>query len=1021
MQNKETQIEFESKCKVLLQPLESVDDLQNWLYVFLDLFFPKGTVYPDSTHGPADAMWRIYELIKTGESEHVPQVCMLASRDSFKTLGAAAMQILCMLHFRFSIAHMAAISSQSDKAIQYINAFFRKLRPYLEANGWKQSSDNKKMIAWLTDEGQEIYIRIVIATIAGANSEHVPMLCVDGNTDIMCKNLNSKTNRVRRNKKAKSIYKNFQQEIDTEVYTFNHSKGIFEFKRIIAAYKQKKQVFKVSFSNNKTLTLSEDHPICDIGGNYKPLKDFKIHEDVLFLGKQQSNIKTDIKQKKDIEYNIPEQKTDDVYQVVLGSLLGDGSVYKKNQNNAYFYEQHCKEQEEYLEWKNKILSKKFHTRYVSSKSGYTKRDSVRLETGNSEYFNQWVSFRKEVDLEKIYKMSALGLAIWFMDDGSKNNTLEFHTQSFDYNSIIKLKNVLFDNFNIVVEPYRVKNYNKEGSCYYTLRGSVSEKYKLYKICKNFIHPSMVYKFEELISKTIKNCEICNSEFTTKETNNLSKICNSTICRSIKYNQIKTAKIVNIEKLDIRDVYDFTVEDNHNFFANQVLVHNCIDEVDVVQDPRALKEAQMIPSTFNNYFPLTVYLSTRKFAGGLMEKTIKQTTNAGGEILRWNILDVTERIPHDVAKVDEPRKIRYVSRELPMHTLLEENWEKLPDETKHKYERLEAYAGIADHPFLPVMKNTLVDRPQGDYGGLYKKLSATYNNFRQLDADMADAQLLCNKPSSSGLVYPRFDSVQNVLSVQEAWEKLSGNTSPCDFRMLKQYVLDLGVTFIGGGDWGFTDWTVLPILALLPGGEIWHMDTFMAPGLEIDDIVKYGKELQEEWMIDKWWVDQNYPSYLKTLRRKAGWRCPKFTKDVAAGISALQGKIIDSTNSRKYYIIDTPNNKPVIDAFGEYRWATDGKGDIIEGKPYHDKEGVSDIMDSIRYPFQNLFSKGAKPSFGVAGQQQKDKQKQLVTSASDLKEAAKNVNSDLMRDKIASLSTQTPNSAKKSGSKKKIMW
>ena len=49
----------------------------------------------------------------------------------------------------------------------------------------------------------------------------------------------------------------------------------------------------------------------------------------------------------------------------------------------------------------------------------------------------------------------------------------------------------------------------------------------------------------------------------------------------------------------------------------------MDEVDVVQDPRALEEAKMIPSMSNDrkYFPLTVYLSTRKFAGGLMEKTL----------------------------------------------------------------------------------------------------------------------------------------------------------------------------------------------------------------------------------------------------------------------------------------------------------------------------------------------------------------------------------------------------------------
>jgi len=622
MQN-ESQVEFKSKCENILKPLNSAEELRDWILVYLDLDFPYGTVYPTSTHGPVEAMWRIYELMRTGQNEHIPQVCMLASRDSFKTLGAAALEVLCMLHFRISMAHMAAITSQSAKAIQYINAFLRSTRPYLEANGWRKSSDNKKMVAWLTDKDQEIYIRIVIATIAGANSEHVPMLF-------------------------------------------------------------------------------------------------------------------------------------------------------------------------------------------------------------------------------------------------------------------------------------------------------------------------------------------------------------------------------------------------------------IDEVDVVQDPRALKEAKMIPSVYEDYYPLTVYLSTRKFAGGLMEKTLKQTIDAGGEILRWNILDVTERITHEEAKVDEPKQIRYLARDLPMESILQEAWEALPEKIQTKYERFEAYAGIADHPFLPVMKNYLVDRPQDNVGGLFKKLSATLNNFRQIEPDMANAQLLCNKPSSSGLVYPRFDEAKNVLTVQDAWEKISGVDNPCDFNNLKQYLIDLGIEFIGGADWGFTDCTSLVVFALLPGGEIWHMDSMVMPGLEIDDIVKYGKEMQDTWGVSKWYCDQNYPSYLKTLKRKANMNCVKFNKDVAAGISALQAKCVDSANVRKYFILDTPNNHQVKEAFGEYRWATDGKGDIIEGKPYHDKDGVSDIMDSIRYPFQNLFSKGVKPSFGMAGGGRAEKQKKLIGNSRDLQKVAKSVNSDLMKQKIGSLATdQTLNA--KSKAKKKIMW
>ena len=115
------------KADLILKKLNSAQELQDWMYTYLDIKFPMGVVYPGSTHGPVDAMWRIYELMKTGGSRDVPQVCMLASRDSYKTLSAAAIEVLCMLHFEISVAHGAAIKSQSEKAIQYVNSFFRKI------------------------------------------------------------------------------------------------------------------------------------------------------------------------------------------------------------------------------------------------------------------------------------------------------------------------------------------------------------------------------------------------------------------------------------------------------------------------------------------------------------------------------------------------------------------------------------------------------------------------------------------------------------------------------------------------------------------------------------------------------------------------------------------------------------------------------------------------------------------------------------------------------------------------------
>lgn len=593
----------ELKKKLVLKPLNNVQELRAWMYLFFNIDFPSGVVYPTSTHGPADAMWRIYELMKTGQSQDIPQVTMLSSRDSFKTLSAAALEVLCFTHFKISIAHAAAIVDQSDKAVQYANGFFRELRPYLEYHGWKRASDNKKKIEWITDTGESIYLRILVMSIRGMNSEHLPMLF-------------------------------------------------------------------------------------------------------------------------------------------------------------------------------------------------------------------------------------------------------------------------------------------------------------------------------------------------------------------------------------------------------------IDEVDIVQDVRALKEAKMVPSLYKQYFPLTVYLSTRKFAGGLMEKTLKETLASGGEVLRWNILDVTERITRAEARADEPKVVRYLSRMLPMENLSPDDWGKLAEEKRNNYERFEAYAGIALHPMLPVMRNYLVDRPDDDVGGLYKRVAAVRNNFKQVPADMGEAQLLCNKPSSSGLVYPRFDNPKNILSVKQAIQKLLGDDVNIDnFEYLKEHLKSLGVTIIGGGDWGYTDFTVLVVIALMPGGEAWLLDTFIQQHLELDDIVKYGSELQNTWGVDRWFVDQNYPAYLKTLKRKAGMKCPAFDKVVEDGITGLQGKIVDSMNVRRFFVLDTPNNKIVIDSFGEYKWQLDGKGEIIEGKPYHDKEGVADVMDAIRYPAQNMFIKGKKVIHTSTGDPKDLKPVQTIEKN---KEVVVQVNNNIMKSKIQEL-------------------
>ncbi|HLD91663.1 MAG TPA: hypothetical protein VI911_11750 [Patescibacteria group bacterium] len=1155
-ENQKKELE-EYKKKIIFDPLNSAEELRDWMDLFLDIRFPMGVVYPTSTHGPVEAMWRIYELMKTGESAEIPSVAMLASRDSYKcqvkgsklltpnglvnienikigdivwtgwnwkkvtnwiddgfkdgikltlnngieltstpihkywilrngteqwcqvnelqdndlichqpliegncvgnnqwlsfkketidsahffdltveddhsywsngcishnTLSAAALEVLLMIHLRIPMAHMAAIKQQSAKAIQYVSSFFRKLRPYLEHHGWKKSSDSKTYIEWITETNQTVYLNIVTCTIQGANSEHVPILCIGRNVDVMCKNSNSTTNRVRRNVSAMALYKRIIRGDNVEAYSLNHQTGLFEFKKITHAYKQQQELFEVTLLNGRSLQLGASHEVCGIDGTYRPLKDCKVGDKLLKLGKQSSKVDLLVKEKVSTEYSVPKIETSEIEQLLLGSLLGDGGCYKRKGNNAYFAEQHGQAQIQYLKWKQSILEKQYKVSFYQTKPGYGSTPLYRMYTGNSPSLNEWANFRKKID-EKVWRLNPFGLAIWFMDDGSNSMSLEFHTQSFTYEQNDLLRQVLKKNFNIDVSVQSRKNY-KGGEDYWILHGGVSEKYKLYKICKDYIHPDLIYKFKNVIEKTIRVCKYCGNEFTTKETHNHAHSCYSVTCQNINKNQLHIGEILKIESIGIQDSYDFTVQDNNNFFANQYLVHNCIDEVDVVQNPTALKEAKMIPSTYQGFFPLTVYLSTRKYSGGLMEKTLKEVEKAGGEILRWNILDVCERITHETAKIDEPKVTRYISRDLPMENLSPEEWEALNDEQKNRYEKFEAYAGIAKHKMLSVMRNYLVDRPQDAHGGLFKSAVAVHNNFKTTPIDMADAQLLCNKPSASGLVYPRFIDELNTLTAEQAVLRFIGEEIPDGvlnpFEYLIKQLKDLGIQFIGGADWGYTDYTALIVLALLPNGDVWLVDSFIENKLELDDIVKYASELQENYGISKWFVDQAYPAYIKTFKRK-GMKCPKFKKVVEDGIAAVQGKIVDSNNKRSFFVLKTPVNQIIINSFGEYRWSLDGSGDTVEGKPYHDTDGIADIMDAIRYPFQNLFCKsGVKISCHTVKPETSPKPVKVETHK-PLQEVAKNTNQQIMQQQISSLATNSPKPTQ-NVNKKKILW
>ena len=152
--------------------------------------------------------------------------------------------------------------------------------------------------------------------------------------------------------------------------------------------------------------------------------------------------------------------SDHMIQIILGSLLGDGSLkIHAGYANARFSFRHSVKAAEYFHWKVEQL------RAIASEScvfvqtddgGFSDKDKLRFQsralpelTEIYQLTHKQHHFR--IRRKWLNQMSALSLAIWWLDDGSLiSNTRKgvFCTDSFDQESVKRLAQYLQIEWNI---------------------------------------------------------------------------------------------------------------------------------------------------------------------------------------------------------------------------------------------------------------------------------------------------------------------------------------------------------------------------------------------------------------------------------------------------------------------------------------------------------------------------------------------------------------------------------------------
>jgi len=141
------------------------------------------------------------------------------------------------------------------------------------------------------------------------------------------------------------------------------------------------------------------------------------------------------------------------YEVIIGSLLGDGCVARTNIQYDYysFVESHCIKQEQYILWKKSILEKYIKTDYYKkwivderfkNKGSFTCRIYCNSHPIFKELRSVFYPKGKKIVPDLVFEyLTPLALSIWFQDDGTrpKNGGYVISTMSFEKKEVEKLE------------------------------------------------------------------------------------------------------------------------------------------------------------------------------------------------------------------------------------------------------------------------------------------------------------------------------------------------------------------------------------------------------------------------------------------------------------------------------------------------------------------------------------------------------------------------------------------------------
>ena len=257
--------------------------------------------------------------------------------------------------------------------------------------------------------------------------------------------------------------------------------------------------------------------------------------------------------------------SDQQWQVVLGSLMGDGNLSPNRQGRSgvRFRLGHGPKQVAYLDWKASLLSNIGQSRRVNATGAAFVDFSPLPELGELQEVVYQGDGKKHLTWDYLKALTPLALAIWYMDDGSftvRSKGLQTRTEGGSGRIEICLDAMSPGSRERLVAYLRdthdldVKITGRGARRQQVLRFSTAASARFQQIVAPHVHPSMAYKllprFQGQFSVLRQTVE--------------------------PVRRLVPARVLDVHvKPPTRSMhrFDIQVEGNHNYFVDGVMVHN----------------------------------------------------------------------------------------------------------------------------------------------------------------------------------------------------------------------------------------------------------------------------------------------------------------------------------------------------------------------------------------------------------------------------------------------------------------